>query len=710
MRIQKKGAKHAMIGDFYTNIGLCFLSNNKTDSAIFYVQKALDFQLKLDPEEDLEIARYYSHLGMTYNQKQDFDQALTYFQKALNLKAKSVGSEHPYVTSTLEAIGETYFYKKDYKKAIEYLDKTLLSEHYTVKKDFSFINNKAEITNALKTYSLIYGKMYESTRDIKNLELAAFYAQQAVESLNFYEESLNTEGAKSLLKNKTYNIYETAIQANYRLAKQGNKDSLFSAIFQNIEKSKAKSLQTQLKSTYALNFSGIPDSILQQELALKESINFQEKKRKEKLEEGKSETDSTILILSSKLFDLKQQSEDLKKDFGRDYPDYYRLKYAPSSVSVKDIQQKMLTADKTLVEYFVGDSSIFIFTINQKDFEVVEIKNDFDVNGLVKLMQKGIRSDHGLANDILRNASYAHFTEGSSKLYEKLIAPVKSRLKKHVIIIPDGVLGYLPFEALLIKQDTKPNRFHAHTYLLNDHDISYGYSAAMLNEMIKKEHRQKPTGFLLGMAPFYSGDTTVSADILAFTETNRDTLKTLPASGQEVANIVKLTKGQAYYGKDATVKNFLKLAPQYRILHLATHGKANDKLGDYSYLAFFNPKDSLDDGRLYVRDLYNLNLNADLVVLSACETGIGELQRGEGIISLARAFTYAGAKSIVTTLWQIGDEKSKILMTDFYKYLRKGQSKEAALSNAKRDFIKKTNSDPFYWAGFIGLGDWNVLK
>jgi CHAT domain-containing protein len=187
----------------------------------------------------------------------------------------------------------------------------------------------------------------------------------------------------------------------------------------------------------------------------------------------------------------------------------------------------------------------------------------------------------------------------------------------------------------------------------------------------------------------------------------------LPASGEEVAAIVKILDGTPSYGTGATLQQFEQLAADYRILHLSTHGKADDRVGDYAYLAFGVTDETGTFDRLYARDLYNYTLNADMVVLSACETGIGKLQRGEGIISLARAFAYAGAKSIFTTLWQVSDEKTKYLMVYFYKNLKQGQTKDAALRNAKLEYMDKNNSEalhPFFWAGLIGIGDMSRLS
>ena len=165
--------------------------------------------------------------------------------------------------------------------------------------------------------------------------------------------------------------------------------------------------------------------------------------------------------------------------------------------------------------------------------------------------------------------------------------------------------------------------------------------------------------------------------------------------------------------KKATKETFEKIVGDYRIVHLATHGKANDKIGDYCFLAFTEQKDSLQNELLYVRDIYNLSLNADLVVLSACETGIGELKRGEGVISLARAFAYSGAKSLITTLWSVNDKSTMQIMEGFYRQLKKGASKDAALWKAKQVYLEKSKHEqahPFFWSAFIPIGDMQAVK
>ncbi len=220
------------------------------------------------------------------------------------------------------------------------------------------------------------------------------------------------------------------------------------------------------------------------------------------------------------------------------------------------------------------------------------------------------------------------------------------------------------------------------------------------------------------MAPFFRGDTTALLEktdsLSALLALRSDTLAPLMHSGEEALMAARFFGGKALLGDRATKQALETLGGNYRILLLSTHGKANDRKGEYAYLALSAPGDSFHFEKLYVNDIYNLELRADLVILSACETGIGPLQRGEGIISLARAFAYSGAKSIVTTLWSVDDAGTSQLMQLFFSYLQSGHSKDEALWLAKQAFLSENTDEfyahPFYWAGFIPIGDMRMMQ
>jgi CHAT domain-containing protein len=391
------------------------------------------------------------------------------------------------------------------------------------------------------------------------------------------------------------------------------------------------------------------------------------------------------------------------------------------------VQHSLLGQDQSLLEYFVGDSAVYIFLVNPDDYEVISMEKDFPLEDWVTQLRKGLTAQY-ISNEptdsLYQNSTYSadQYVKAAHFLYEKLIAPVKEKLKTKVTIIPDGVLGYLPFQVLLKEKPSRSYRFHSHKYLGLDHQISYSYSATLLRQMQAKQHKKVPEKSLLAMAPYYDGslyflDSLYQEEQKSFgisEEVNsRSAFNPLPYSGIEAYSASQLWGGDFLQEEAATEDQFIQLAGDYRILHLATHGEANDEVGEYAYLAFTEVKDSLENELLYIKDIYNLQLNADLVILSACQTGTGRLQKGEGIISLARAFAYAGAKSILTTLWKVDDQKSKDLMVLFHQLLLKGEDKDTALWKAQKQYLKRNkgqSASPFFWAPFIGVGSMEALK
>jgi len=185
-------------------------------------------------------------------------------------------------------------------------------------------------------------------------------------------------------------------------------------------------------------------------------------------------------------------------------------------------------------------------------------------------------------------------------------------------------------------------------------------------------------------------------------------------NSQEARQIAQIiNKGQYFVGAEATKSKFVEMSPGYDMLHIASHGILNDTASAYSYIVFAEEKTPVDDYRLYVRDLYNLDLSSSMVTLSACETGLGEVVRGEGIISLARGFSYAGTQSIVTTLWSVNDLSTSYIMEAFYTNLKKGYSKDKALHLAKEAYFSSQVEDfmahPFFWAACIPIGNMDPL-
>jgi CHAT domain-containing protein/tetratricopeptide (TPR) repeat protein len=751
LRQKSLGIDHPDIALYYNNLGGAYRGLGINDKAINYIKKALTIRLKTFGNNSTYVAFCLNNLGGCYNNTKEYEKAIECLEKALEIRIKSLNPKSPSIANTLNNLGNSYEIKGDYKKAYEYYEKALLifskkdeiaqsinnlANTCTKSKDFgradslynlalntiNFKNhNFEEAYSLVELVSTLFSKaQYESSRynftdSIIFLNRSSQTFTETINAINYQNKTFNTEGAKTELKNQQYAVYEGAIQTGSLLSKINMNNELLKKSFDYNEQIKASQLQAQIKESDALKYSNIPIDLLKKEQSLRLNIAVIEKQKQEKLNAGKSETDSTVLAISSKLFDLKQEYETLKQNLEKNYPEYYRLKYDLKTVSVDDVQKKMLSPQQTLLSYFVGDSSIFAFVVKSDTFAVFTIKKDFPLELYVKQLRDGLYGYQtaNVKTEKLYEAKADSFAQAAYQLHEKLIRPLSILLTKEVILVPDGVLGYVPFDVLISEKPKDATKFNAHRYLGKDHIISYNYSATLWAEMQNKKHKTEPTKNFVGFAPYYNGDTTLLSQVFANDLTMRKGLDSLKYSGEEVFKAQKLMGGESVLAQKATKKSFEETANNYRIIHLATHGKANDKAGDYCFLAFTEQKDSIDNELLYVRDIYNLSLNADLVVLSACETGIGELKRGEGIVSLARAFAYAGAKSMVTTLWSVNDKSTMQIMENFYRNLRKGQTKSYALWKAKQDYWEKAKGEfahPFYWSSFIPIGDMKAVK
>ncbi|MEL6720057.1 MAG: CHAT domain-containing protein, partial [Bacteroidota bacterium] len=374
-----------------------------------------------------------------------------------------------------------------------------------------------------------------------------------------------------------------------------------------------------------------------------------------------------------------------------------------------EVQSDFIEQDESLIEYFVGGSNIYVAIISSSSIEVKKLGASSKLASLVTKFRAGISQYH-LSNSANQSTDFYNetldqYATSAKELYDLLIVPLQ--LKEKLIIIPDGLLGCLPFDALLTESlsDYK-TPYKRYPFLIKEHQISYlnSVNVQYYNDTRKNTNNNK----ILAFAPSFSSPVTYNDKGI------RGGLGQLKYNVPESKIAVNIIGGKLFEAQEAVKANFLKYAPDYSILHLSTHGKANDQVGDASFLAFTEIPDSTDaNERLFVRELYNLDLKAELVVLSACETGIGELQQGEGIVSLARGFAYAGVKSLITTLWSVDDEQTQNIITKFYKNIKKRQSKDLALRQAKLDYIQESpniKAHPFYWAAYTPIGDMNPIR
>ncbi len=659
------GEFHPNMSIIYNNIGECLNEANEKENALEYHKKAVKACLITLNKKHPNLAMSYLYLGKLYEGKGDFLESLSYYQQAISSLTENYDNSNFLSNPKINGIN---------------------SKPYLL----NVLNHKA---NALKAYSK---KEKEKNKYLQASLDTYETASQLIDSLRF---ELGQENIRSL--NEYYiTTYEGGTNVAYELFKNTNDSTYLHKIFEFTEKSKAFFLQKALRESNAKSFANIPDSLTLLEKDLKIEQSFYRKK----LVEAQSQNDSSKIVLyRSYLFDKRKKFDSLIALIEDSYPKYYQLKYQIATPKIHQIQRSLQDSNSFVLEFFVSNKDIFLFTIGKNNFTLTSINNnDFIINRSISSLRDAIskyNKDH-----------YEAFRRHAYLLYEKLIQPVSSFIQPKqtaktpkLIIIPDGQLHYLPFELLLTKDDNPTNNYKDLPYLIHDFSISYHLSA---NLWIDSEPSiAENTAQCLAFAPTY--------DVSSFTDSinnsdNDKPLTNLSGTVREVEEISNIVTGNFFLGKEATESNFKKNASKYQVLHLAMHGLVDDKYPENSKLIFTSSNDSIQDNSLHVYEIYTMNIPSDLVVLSACQTGEGQLEQGEGILSLSRAFMYAGSPSLIMSLWKVGDQQTAILMKYFYEALDEGLDKDDALRFAKLKYLSFADANtahPFFWASFVPIGN-----
>lgn len=416
---------------------------------------------------------------------------------------------------------------------------------------------------------------------------------------------------------------------------------------------------------------------------------------------------SNIAFYKEILFHLNDDYGDLQQEIEQNYANYYELKYNPKFISLKEVQDKLAYRD-ALIEYVLSDTLLITYVIDRKGINVFsqEIGPEFAEECLEYYMLLNNQNFSGGVHE-----DYRRYVNLGNKFYKILIEPCLAYTdRKNFTIVPDGAITYVPFEGLITRNtDTEYINYLDLPYLIHDYSIGYSHSSTLL---FSERYKSKSTeDKVLAFAPIYENplDRMDSAQYRQIDE-NTDYLFPLVGTINEVQSINAIVPSKVFINEMATEANFKKYAADYNVLHLAMHTIMKDDAPLYSMLAFTNAdnNDTIEDNKLFAYEIYNMKLNAQMAVLSSCSSGIGKMQKGEGMMSLARGFIYAGCPSIIMTLWQVADKSSSELMTSFYKYMKRGKSKQEAMRLAKIDYLATADdltSNPYFWSGFVVLGD-----
>jgi tetratricopeptide (TPR) repeat protein len=732
IRLSALGEMHPDVAIGYINIGVIYFEKGDYDKALEYYQKALKIDITTFGEIHPEVAASYTNIGNIYNAKKKYDKALESYQKAQEILISAFGEIQPDVASGYNNIGLIYYERQDYFKALSYYQKALMANlpefHdtsiYTNAKIINPLSKPVLVTSLAAKAYMFYLLYKHKTNSRKDIEASLSNYELAFQLINNMRNESNFENTKLLLSETTKNRYSNAVHAAVELGKlnQTAENDNFSKAFEFIEKCKSATLAGRFNEYNAMHYAGVTDSLIEVEKKLeKRSNELTIEINKEKYKKGAYDT-LRVNYLENENFVCARKIDSLISSYESNFPVYYELKYSNKIVSVNEIQ-KSLDQRTALINYFIGDSNLFIATITDSIYHIEEIKVDSSFKSLVTKYYKDIKT-----------AEIGLFVQNSQRIYEKLFKPVSKYIgnKKNLIIIPDDYLYYVPFETLIANTSEITSRnidFTKLGYLIKSRAITYNHSATIWYNTWKKQLglTSKHKDSFIGFAPVFSKEKNngmiLSSNIntidttehnLAYRSISADLKRfnPLPYSKDEVTAIVHLFEkhnkdARAYLYSEATESNFKHNTFNYKYVHISSHGFANDKAPKLSGVVFSQLIDTLDseDGVLYSGETYDLSLNADLVVLSSCESGIGKLINGEGLQALSRGFLYAGAPNVVFSLWKALDEPTKNLMIQFYTNVLDGSTYAESLRHAKLDLIKNpATAFPHFWGGFVLVG------
>ena len=629
-----------------------------------------------------------------------------------------------------------------------------------------------------RAYWLMAAQEKDSKNAAKSKENAIASYREALKTIEMLRQgSLRADESRTTFLATTKDVFDEASSALAEMALssasstgaplEGQALNYAAESFKIAEQGRARSLLDLLSETGASITEGVPAELLKRK---QENLERQQEIAQQLTGvslTGEAPTQS-VEKLEEELEQLATEYDSLENQIRTASPRYAALT-ATQPLTLAEVQQQVLDDKTALLEYSLGKDQSYLWAITQNsaslyklpprnvlESQVAELRDQIVPQSLRRSIvslsgqeaQRGLAGDRGLGVSTTQTGGApSAFATAAHTLYKTVVEPAASVIgDKRLLIVADGALSYVPFEALV----TAPGGtdFAALPYLIKSHEMVYAPSASVIAALRQQKTASGATpgrGVLLVADPVFDtkdprarANTQAGASSDAEAERNltlslgsavtdvsgkpsgssaSEGLKLVRLNGtrdeaQQIAQLARTAGMQAdvWLDFDANETNIkTRDIGQYRVLHVATHGLLNTERPQFTGVALSLVGNRGDDGFLRTDEIFNLRLGAPIVMLSACETGLGKEKRGEGVIGLTRAFMYAGAPTVGVSLWSVSDKSTADLMTDFYKRLlaKPGTSPATALRDAQQAMISvKRYSAPFYWAPFVLIGDW----
>ncbi|MEL7146996.1 MAG: CHAT domain-containing protein, partial [Bacteroidota bacterium] len=464
------------------------------------------------------------------------------------------------------------------------------------------------------------------------------------------------------------------------------------------EKSKAFNLYVHLKINEIEELGALPSGMLNRQNELDSKLSYYA----DQMAKARSTGDQTAVDrYTDKIKKAKEERDQVEQTLRSTNIDQYGLIHSTEIVALEDTRQS-LSDNQVILSYNMGNKETSVIYLSKEQSKAVAVS---DTENLEELL---VRYQALLTNPDLDTQKLMEYKDVSFQLYQLLLGNLDlDESVNEILIIPDNRLYFLPFESLI--RNKEGSSFGQLNYLIHSYDVRYAQSLTMMNYLKNKKNVNDELN-VLALAPEFSN--TAALPLLSSAE--RSSAGAIPNTKAEVGIISRVFDTKVLENDEATEQQFKSMYTDYQIIHLATHGLVNDRQPLESKILFQQIEgDSIDDGKLHSREILDLQMDAEMVVLSACNTGVGEINRGEGAVSLASSFFYSGARSVVLSQWPANDLSTSKIMGSFYQYLDQGLSKSAALRQAKLDYLQSEKEfvlHPYYWSQFVLHGKNDPLK
>jgi CHAT domain-containing protein/tetratricopeptide (TPR) repeat protein len=663
-------------------------------------------------------------LGKQYDEADENQKALDHYNQALELFRKV---KHPQGEAlALQHLGLLYTSSEESQKALDYFQKSL-----TLWRELGDRNSEAATL----------AQLARAERNLGDLNGARGHIEDAIAIMETLRIKIRSQQLRASYFGATRQYHDLYIDVLMRLHRLRPSEGHDVAALGASERARARILLEMLAEARADISEGIDASLLERERSLQKRINagaeyqyrlLSDKPTREQMEAVKRELDSLI-----------DESRQVEAEIRKTSPRYAELKY-PQPLGLPDIQ-RMLDSETLLLEYSLGEERSYLWAVTPSGIESFELPKRAEIEDLARQAYKWLAAGETGAQLRERLTHTAVKTpEWATALSRILLGPVASRLRgKRLAIVADGALQYIPFAALPEPNRTyRTNRSSRSYPLIASHEIISLPSASSLAALRRELAGRAPAPKIVAVIAdpvFEESDERIKknggnvatlnsrqgARSAPEREVFRSAIETGAADEQQKLQRLIFSRGEAdeimgmagagagFKALDFAASRATALGAnlsQYRIIHFATHSLLNSQHPELSgiVLSLVDEDGRQQDGFLRLHDIYNLKLSADMVVLSACKTGLGKEIKGEGLIGLTRGFLYAGAPRVVASLWKVDDRATAQLMKLFYqRLLRDGMRPAAALRSAQMDMNKWPRwAAPYYWAGFTLQGEW----